>query len=106
MACSLQPDPPVPSAFKGKTGDAVSVSLRGTAGTARIISATYNGAAIPVNPATFTIVAGKQSLDMVVDNDTSADLTKLVCDDDGVVLHQFLYNPGSPVKTYTVDGGT
>jgi hypothetical protein len=102
MTCSLQPDPPLPSALKGNAGDPVSLSLQGTAGTATMISASYDGTVIPINPARFIIRSGSHKIEMTVDNNTSGDLTQLVCD--GAVLDQYLFDPGDPTKGYCIRG--
>jgi len=103
MPCNLEPDPPIPSHFKGAAAHLVNLRLKGTNGTATMIAARYAGANIPVNPATFTILAGSKILDMTVDNDTSGDVTRLLCDD-GTVLDEFAYNAGDPNRIYTIRG--
>ena len=103
MPCNLEPDPPIPSHFKGATARLVNLRIKGTHGTATIIAARYAGVSISVNPATFTIRAGSQTFDITVDSDTPGDVTRLLCDD-GTVLDQFAYNAGDPNRFYTIRG--
>jgi len=101
----LTPDPAAP-AFKAPVGSHLSLSIEGSDGMAMIIGADYAGKAVPapVNPVKFDVVADAQILRMVVENDTPADLTKLICDSDGTTLHEFVFDPvGGPVS-YTIRG--
>jgi|HubBroStandDraft_4_1064222.scaffolds.fasta_scaffold1141309_2 hypothetical protein len=103
MACNLQPDPPNPTNFKGTTGNAVSLTVKGTNGNARMIAARYAGSNIGTNPATFNIQAGSQILSLTFDNDTPGDPTNLLCDD-GSVLHQFPFDHNDPNIFYVIRG--
>jgi hypothetical protein len=103
MSCDLAFDAPIPSHFKGIATRLVNLSIKGTSGSATMLAARYNGAAIPINPATFTIRAGALILDMTVDNDTPGDVTRLLCGD-GTVLDEYAFNAGDPNKFYTIRG--
>src|ERR1022692_2213866 len=103
MACNLQADPPNPTNFKGTTGGSVSLTVKGTAGTARMIAARYAGSNIGTNPATFNIQAGSQILSLTFDNDTPGDLTQLLCDD-GSLLFQFHFHPNDPTILFITRG--
>jgi hypothetical protein len=105
MPCSLSvPNPARPRKFAGKTGSAVSLSVRGTAGSASFTGGFYAGAAIPINPAKFTIVAGDNVLDLVVENTLTEDKTQVVCDADGSVLFDYLFDRNNPAQIFEVIG--
>ena len=103
MACNLQADPPNPTNFKGTTGDSVSLTVKGTDGTARMIAARYAGSNISTNPATFNVQAGSQILSLTFDNDTPGDLTQLLCDD-GSLLFQFPFDHNDPNIFFIIRG--
>jgi hypothetical protein len=105
MACNLQPDPTGAADFTGKTGSSVSLSVQGTTGTATFVGGFYASAAIPppLNPAKFTIKAGDNLLDLVIENTLSGDITLLKCDD-GTVLDRFHYDRNNPARNYDVKG--
>jgi hypothetical protein len=104
MACNLQLDSSHVADFTGKTGDSVSVSVKGTSGDAVFTGGFYAGAKIPINPATFVIKAGDNLLDLVVENTLSGDITLIVCDADGSVLDRYRYDRNNPVRIYDVRG--
>ena len=104
MACNLTPDPTHAADFIGKAGDSVSLSVKGSVGTARITGGFYAGAAIPINPATFVIQPGDNVLDLVIENTLSNDVTLLICEADSSVLDRFHYDRNNPVLLYDVKG--
>jgi hypothetical protein len=104
MSCNLERDSTGAADFKGTTGKQASLSLKGTAGVATMTAARYAGNNISINPATFTIQSGDKIFDMTVDNTLPGDLTLLVCDDDGSVLHRFRFDRNNPAIFKDVRG--
>ena len=106
MPCSLNvPTPTRPRKFAGPTGSAVSLSVKGTNGSASFTGGFYATGPIPVTPAaTFAILAGDNALDLVIENTLTDDRTQIVCDADGTVLFEFPYDRNNPAQLFDVTG--
>ncbi len=103
MACNLQVDPSGTADLTGPSGKSVTVGIAGTTGKASIVGAIYAGKKITAKPPTFTILAGDNMLDLMIDNNVSGDVTVLSCAD-GTVLERFRFDRNNPAILLDVRG--